>query len=187
MIESLQLSIATTITNLSAAKEIASSLLTIRDLQKYGARISEMLDSIIKAKEMISTMQDRESTLTAKIEELEKEITRLKDWNLKKEQYEKKCIANGVFAYMMKGFKGLPQNEEKLCCNCFEKNIGATLNQGKEGRMITLICPNGCPQIPFDTIYLSNKDTEKNLPTRHSTRPGIALFLFQSGVVAPAG
>jgi len=138
------------ISSLSSAKEIISSLLAIRDFTKYAPDLNKLLSDVIKANEMIITIQERESSLTAKINELRKECMRLKEWNAEKGHYERRQVGNGVFVYIDKNYVGMAQGAHKLCCNCFDKNIKSTLQQSIGGRMLSLICPNGCPKIVFE-------------------------------------
>src|SRR3990167_10052318 len=137
------------LSSLSAATKIISSLLSLQDFSKYAPRLNELLSSIIKANEMIITAQQHESSLTAKIQELEKEAVRLKDWNAEKENYSLQQIAHGVFARVEKKGMNDFQSAHKLCCNCFNKSIPSTLQQqkkrGEGGWHFLLIFPNVFP------------------------------------------
>ncbi len=70
--------------------------------------------------------------LTSKIDKLEKETVRLKDWSAEKNQYEIRQISTGVFAYLAKKHMGEAKNAHKLYCNCFDKTIKATLQQSEK-------------------------------------------------------
>jgi hypothetical protein len=146
MIEYLPLAI----TYLKTAKDIASVLLEIRDLDKIASNVIELKDCIIKAYDHIIAEREQAFVLQKRISDIEKENERLKDWSVEKHQYARKPVAMGIFAYMAKDFKGHPQNEYKLCCGCFEKNMKAPLQQSTQGRMMSLVCPNGCPPILFE-------------------------------------
>ena len=143
------------ISSLSAAKNIISALLELRDFNKLSSTVAEINNHIIKAQNLIFTEQEQRSLLTAKIQALEKECMRLKDWSAEKEQYSRKQIAVGIFAYVENNHVGNTESAHKLCCNCFYKNIKSTLQQSREPeRMIGLVCPNGCPKLVF-THYTS--------------------------------
>ena len=140
------------ITSLTAAKNIATTLLELRDFDKLTTATIELKGHLVQTYDYIISEKERVLTLQAKISELEKECNRLKDWSTEKEQYTRKQIANGVFAYIENNFKGDFQDAHKLCCNCFNKTVKSTLQQGIKRthiRLITLVCPNGCPELEF--------------------------------------
>jgi hypothetical protein len=140
------------ITSLTAAKNIATTLLELRDFDKLTTATIELKGHLVQTYDHIISEKERVLTLQAKISELEKECIRLKDWSTEKEQYTRKQIANGVFAYIENNFKGDFQGAHKLCCNCFNKTVKSTLQQGIKRthiRLITLVCPNGCPELEF--------------------------------------
>lgn len=131
MIEYLPLALS----SLKTAKDIVATFQDLRDYDKIVSatielkeRLAETIDHIISEKERVSALKER-------ISDLEKENERLKDWSAEKGQYERKAIAKGVFAYMAEGFKGLPQNEYKLCCGCFDKSVKSPLQQGARGEL----------------------------------------------------
>jgi hypothetical protein len=142
------------LSSLSAATKIISNLLSLRGLNKHTTQLGELQSHIIDANQKIIDMQKTHHSLTEKIQELEKEVVRLKDWSTEKNTYRRKQIAEGVFAYVENNYQGDFEAGHKLCCNCFEKTIKSTLQQGREvkanlGRIRTLVCPNGCPTLEF--------------------------------------
>lgn len=147
------------LSSLSAATKIIYSLLSLRDISKYAAQLTELQGHIIKANSMIISEQEANSLLKARICELEKEAMRLKDWSVEKENYTRKQISDGIFAYVENDFMSNLEGAHKLCCNCFDKTIKSTLQQGSEfktgrGLVLTLVCPNGCPKLEF-TGYIN--------------------------------
>lgn len=140
------------LSSLGIATNILSSFLKLRDFTKHASDIAQLQSHIIQANSLIISAQNEHSSLTAKIQELEQECMRLKDWSAEKEHYSRQQIAHGVFAYIEKKFVGRFGAAHKLCCNCFDKTIKSTLQQGQKQthmRMTTLVCPNGCPELQF--------------------------------------
>lgn len=138
--------------SLNAASKMISALVEMRDFAKYATQLNELHSHIIKANTTIIAEQQSHLALTAKIQELEKECVRLKDWSAEKERYSRKQIANGIFAYLENDFVGNFQEAHKLCCNCFHKSIPSTLQQESaqfESMYRLLVCPNGCPPLKF--------------------------------------
>lgn len=137
--------------SLNAASPMISSLIGLRDFAKYATQLNELHGHIIKANTTIISEQQSHFALTAKIQELEKECMRLKDWSAKKEGYTRKQISDGVFAYVENNSVAPLKERHKMCCDCFDKTIPSTLQQFNipEGRYIGLSCHNGCPSLKF--------------------------------------
>ena len=115
--------------SLNAASTMLSSLVGIRDFAKYATQLNELHGHIIKANTTIIAEQQSHLALTTKIQELEKECVRLKNWSTEKERYSRQHIAYGIFAYLENDRVGRTQESHKLCCNCFEDTIHSTLQQ----------------------------------------------------------
>ncbi len=138
------------LSSLSAARILAKSFLTLRDINQVNSKVVELQDIIMAAQEKVFAAQEDKSLLAAKVQELEEECTRLKDWSAEKEKYSCKEIAPGVFAYIRNDFNGKFENAHKLCCNCFDRSIKSTLQQSiirTHRNMIKLDCSNGCHEI----------------------------------------
>src|SRR3989338_2593931 len=106
------------------------------------AAVSEVNIKLLQANDVALASQEKQSKLATKVDELEKEIARLKDWSQEKERYELKEFAAGVFARIEKGFVGDFQSAHKFCATCFEQNSKAPLQQEKIeiGRHLSLTC-----------------------------------------------
>jgi hypothetical protein len=143
MIEYLPLAI----TSIKAAKEIATSMLELRDLNKIKTATSELNERLIEAIDSILATKEQFLAFQARITEVEKENDRLKDWSEEKNRYTRRPIAVGVFAYIETNFVGLLENAHKYCCNCFDKTSKSTLQQSGQKLPKALVCPNGCPPL----------------------------------------
>ena len=142
------------LSSLSAALNIGKSLVNINDMAKRQEALIQFNNVIIDAQSKIMASQSEKTALTAKIDELEKECMRLKNWEAERKKYARKEISTGVFAYVENDFVGNLQNAHKYCCNCFDSFKKSTLQQSDDhkpnrGRFIVLICPAGCPRLEF--------------------------------------
>jgi len=137
--------------SLSSASQLAKSFLDLRDETQINSKVIELQQLIMNAQEQVFSAQSEKAALASKIEELEKECLRLKDWSAEKSRYSRRQIANGVFAYVENEGMYEFQSAHKLCCNCFDKSVKSTLQQESitEGRLLSLVCPNGCPPLTF--------------------------------------
>lgn len=145
------------------ASQSVQALMTLlkaaQGLSNYNeivAAVSEVNAKLMQANTVALASQEKQSALAAKVDELEKECLRLKDWTADKERYRRKQVAPGVFAYVETGSVDSTESTHKYCCNCFDKTLQSTLQQSQEPqRMIGLVCPNGCPKLVF-THYLNS-------------------------------
>lgn len=121
------------------------------------AAVSEVSTKLLQANDVALASQEKQFALAAKVDELEKELVRLKDWSQEKERYELKEIARGFFARIENNFLGEFQSAHKYCANCFELNSKAPLQQEKVevGRRLKLVCHHCNSSIIFDS-YLMN-------------------------------
>jgi len=140
------------IVSLSAASNIAKSMLELRDFTQINSKVIELQREIISAQDKVLSSQREQDLLIAKIQELEKECTRLKDWSVEKEDYLLKEIASGVFAYIEKNYEGSLQSANKLCANCFEQRTKSILQYESLGKL--LMCPR-CSSMIAGIKYLN--------------------------------
>ena len=123
------------------------------------AAVSEVNTKLLQANDVALHSQEKQSVLAAKVNDLEKEITCLKDWERERERYELRQVARGVFVRVEKGVTGNWQSAYKFCATCFEQNSKAPLQQEKiqVGRRLSLTCHRCKSKVIFDS-YLSNSD-----------------------------
>ena len=141
------------LSSLSTALSIAKRLVGIRDSAKLQEAVVEFNSAIIDAQSKIISSQTEQTNLLAKINELEQECKRLKNWDNERQKYSRKEIADGVFAYIENNFTGKFQNAHKYCCNCFDNFKKSTLQQSYDYTMhcrIRLSCHNKCPDLIFN-------------------------------------
>jgi hypothetical protein len=105
------------LSSLGTALNIGKSLIEIRDSTKLQEAVIQFNIAIIDAQSKIMASQNEQTALTAKIDELEKECMRLKNWESEREKYTRNEIAVEIFAYVENEFVGQFQNAHKYCCN----------------------------------------------------------------------
>lgn len=142
--------------SLSTALNIGKTLVEIRDSAKLQEAVIQFNGAIIDAQSKIMASQEERTTLTRKVDELEKECMRLKNWEGEREKYSRKELSTGVFAYIENNHVGKLQNAHKYCCNCFDNYRKSTLQQyqAMPGCKVGLSCHNKCP----DLIFFNYKD-----------------------------
>ena len=137
------------LSSLSVALEIGKSLISINNLAERQNALVKFSGAIIDANAKIIASQTVQSELAAKVDELEKECVRLKNWEVEKKKYARKEIGPGAFVYIVNDYVGKFQNAHKYCCDCFDNYKKSTLQQSKPSVNINLSCHNKCPDLSF--------------------------------------
>ena len=118
--------------SLKAAKDIVQGLnaaateVTVNDVK------IQLQGFILEAQQGLFAAQQNEAALAARINELEQETMRLKDWSAEREKYELKPIDTGSFAYMPKTGMDDSQPPHWLCTECFENGHKSILQFQKQ-------------------------------------------------------
>ncbi len=134
------------------------------------AKVSEVNEKLMGANAVALAAQEKQSALSARVKELESEVTRLRDWSAEAERYETREVAVGVFAYLSKSETGKFQSAHKLCANCFNQGTKSLLQQQKVevGRQLSLVCHRCKANIVF-SYYV-----EQTLPSSGRRTAGFA-------------
>jgi hypothetical protein len=80
--------------------------------------ISEAHSAVIELQEKILSAQETQSALVERVSELEKEVTRLKNWEADKSRYELTEIAPGILALSIKESMRNGEPLHRICANC---------------------------------------------------------------------
>lgn len=128
--------------SLSSAKQIAQSVLDIRDAALIREKIAEITSVLITAQSQTLSVQ---SDLTAAIEEirqLKKRIVQMEDWSAEKQRYELREIITGVFAYLPKKDVDTTEPAHCLCAKCYNAGVKSILQAEvvAVGRVHLMIC-----------------------------------------------
>jgi len=137
------------LSSLSVALKIGKSLININNITERQDALIKFSDAIIDANSKIIASQSVQSALAAKIDELEKECMRLKNWEAERKKYVRKEVGPGAFVYIANDYVGNFQSAHKYCCDCFDNHKKSTLQQSKPSINIRLSCHNKCPDLVF--------------------------------------
>lgn len=121
---------------ITAAVHAAKSLFEIvkanKGLTEYNeivAAVSEVNTKLMDATAVALSSQEKQSLLTNRVTELEKEIVELKNWNHEAERYVLTALCPDVTVYTLKPGMEEGEPEHKLCTACFGKRQKGYLNQ----------------------------------------------------------
>ena len=93
--------VASALAAMKTIKDLAESMVTLRDTAMLNEKRIEFQGVIIDARENILAIQDERATLLKTVDDLEKKIVSMETWDTEKQRYElKKSADGGALAYM---------------------------------------------------------------------------------------
>lgn len=150
------------LSGLKGAMDIAKGLNAVADTVALNDAKIGLQSAILEAQSSLLAAQEAQTANLRRIEQLEQEIVRLKDWSSEKERFELKDTGQGALAYRAK--KGMEQGEPShwLCPNCYEQGRKSIMQPEHLaiGRTETLVCH------PCGLDILVSGHRHKEQPTR---------------------
>jgi hypothetical protein len=125
--------IASALSSLKAAKDIADAMISLRDTVAFQAKLIEFQGKLIDANNAAFAAQDERTALLERMRDLEKQVTDLKAWDTEKQRYELKDIYDGVsFAYVLKPHTPSAEPPHWLCAKCYQEGKKSILQRSEE-------------------------------------------------------
>src|SRR5256885_16097767 len=112
--------IATALSSFKAAKDIAESMIGLRDAAAFQSKLIEFQSKIIDANNASFAAQDERASLLERIRDLEKQVADFKAWEAEKQKYELKEVWPGATTYVLKEDAKGAEPIHWLCANCYQ-------------------------------------------------------------------
>lgn len=127
-----------------ALKDMAESLLSVRDAKAFEARKAEFQKGLMDAQASVFEVNQERTALIKRVGDLEKQIADMEAWETEKQRYELKQISDlGTFAYVLK--EGAPGGEpiHQICAACYQSGKKSLLQPttNVKGARRTHACP----------------------------------------------
>ena len=120
-----------------AALDVAGSI-------KAQAKVIELQSQILSIQHSALSASETQAALLKRIDELETEIARLKQWDANKGDYRFEDVGTGAFVYSPKSEPTDTKPNEWLCVHCFEDGQRGVLQfqgQSKDHQENVFACP----------------------------------------------
>lgn len=158
--------IAGLMSSLKAAKDIAQTMIGLRDAAAFQAKAIEFQSKILDAQNAAFAAQEERSALVERVHDLEQEVARLEAWDAEKQRYELKDVGSGALAYALKNEAGGTEPPHWICAKCYEdgkKSIlqPETRNPGRTEWMV-------CHRCDADIIVEGEREPPR--PTQANTK-----------------
>ena len=125
------------------ALDIAKAANGLSNYNDLVSAVSDVNTKLMQATAIALASQEKQMALVSRVNELEKELVQLKNWEAEASNYETSQVARGLFAYVAKGNVEPLCATKKLCSNCFHKQIKSFLQESRDkgpGRDYALTC-----------------------------------------------
>lgn len=142
---------ASVMSALKSFKDIAESMVGLRDAQAFQAKRSELQAVVIDAQDSVFALQEERTTLIKRVGELETQVAEIEGWKAEKQRYELKQLSDlGTFAYVLKEEAAGGEPMHRICATCYQRGkkslLQATTNL-KGSRRI-----HACPECHTEII-----------------------------------
>lgn len=113
--------IAAALTALSVSKDIAKSLIEIKDETKRNQVVIEFQSSLLDLQQNLFAANAEHEKLIDVKNQIERELMEYKDWEKEKKKYQLQKLREGLFVYSYKKANSDPTPDHWLCPYCFDK------------------------------------------------------------------
>lgn len=104
-----------------AAKDIAETMVSVRDTAAFNAKMIEFQSKIIDANNAAFAAQDERTALLDEIRRLQKKVAEFENWEAEKRRYQLTDFGGDTFAYLLKPDIDDGEPLHRLCAACFQK------------------------------------------------------------------
>ena len=101
--------------------DIAQGFQAFKTEAAVNQAVIDIQRSLLEAQRALNEAEARHVADLRRIEELEQEIVKAKDWSAERESYELTGVYRGAFAYMPKDGVKSGKPAHWLCANCFDQ------------------------------------------------------------------
>ena len=151
------------VSSLKAAKDIAETMIGLRDTAAFQGKAIEFQSKILDSMSSAIAAQEERAALLQKIDALEKEVARLETWEAEKQRYELKDAGGGALAYALKEEARGSEPPHWICPQCYQDGKKSILQSEMRmpARRDTLVC-HGCST----DLILSGYREPTEIPSR---------------------
>lgn len=145
-------SIATALSGLKTAGEIAKALFELKSDAQRQAKVIELQSVILAAQSSAISAQSDQFTMLDEIRAAKEELAKIKAWETEKQRYQLVSPHAGSMVYAVKRAMSNGEPPHYLCANCFKQGKASPVNDmpppSSKDRWHAWYCPN-CKSSPL--------------------------------------
>ena len=141
--------------SVNALTTLLKSAHSLGNYNEISAAVSKVNSQLLEAQSAALSSNEKQAALTSRVDALEKELIKLKDWETEARDYEATEVARGLFAYVHKGNVQPMSSTQKLCSNCFHQQRKSFLQESREAHREHSLTCHRCDK---KVIFIEYKD-----------------------------
>lgn len=133
--------VSNAISSVNAAREITSSLVTLRDEELVRSRVFDLTENLMELQRQVMSAQQQQMELLETVSKLRAALATANEKAESANKYQRHKFSDGSFAYKLKADFQTEEPEYFLCSNCMESEELVTLQRVAVGNTSYHRCP----------------------------------------------
>lgn len=136
--------LGTALAALNNAKNIAQSMIALRDAAAFQAKMIEFQSAILEAQNSALAANEERAALIEKVSDLEAQVAKLEAWETEKKRYKLESLPPGVFVYTLQQEMADDEPQHHICQTCYQRGKKSILHSDEPGNGIYHLSCNEC-------------------------------------------
>ena len=132
--------ISSLLTSAKIAYDIAKGITALKTEVDRNQAVAKVLEVLIAVQTDALSMQEKQSSLTSRITELESQLQQIKNWESELQRYQLTRFAFGGYAYSLKPGMERGEPPHYLCASCMNRGKKSILQPDTEAFFRCGIC-----------------------------------------------
>jgi hypothetical protein len=132
--------ISSLLTSAKIAYDLAKGITALKSEVDRNQAVSKILEVLIAVQKDALSMQEKQSSLTSRITELESQLQQLKNWESELQRYQLTRFAFGGYAYSLKPGMENAEPPHYLCASCMNQRKKSILQPDTDAFLRCGIC-----------------------------------------------
>src|SRR5260221_647676 len=120
--------IGAAITSLRLLKDVAQTMVGLRDAQAFQAKLIEFNTALMDAQASVFSVNEERTALIEKVRDLETKVMKLEAWEAQRERYKLETLPPGVFVLTLKPEMAEGEPPHHICQTCYQRGTKSILH-----------------------------------------------------------
>ncbi|HYL33043.1 MAG TPA: hypothetical protein VEU53_07855 [Stellaceae bacterium] len=126
------------------AKNIAQSMMALRDAAAFQGKMIEFQSAIIDAQNSAIAANEERAALIEKVGTLEAQVAKLEAWETEKKRYQLESLPPGVFVLTLRPEMANGEPPHHICQTCYQRGKKSILHSDEPGNGIYHLACKEC-------------------------------------------
>src|SRR5260221_7358329 len=120
--------IGAAIASLRLLKDVAQTMVGLRDAQAFQAKLIEFNAALMDAQASVFSVNEERTALVEKVSALEAKVMKLEAWEAQKQRYKLEKLPPGIFVYTLKEDMAAGEPMHHICQTCYQRGKTSILH-----------------------------------------------------------